>query len=533
MNKIILSTSVLIVAVFTVAFLYFSNISASGLTNDKALSLIPNDAALIFQFKNDLSIYEIFSDYPVFDAVIGKQKEEELSALKSVLLKSGKPSNSSLGQNIFLSFHPLENDAVAFLWVMPIPPGISGQELIESLKENNNIQYSESLVGKKRVSQLYIKSLKRIFFLQVDQNIVSGSFSRETMENSLNEKTEKIRPELVEEINRASNQNQNTPASIFVNFKNSISFLSKFLKNKPGSSFSMLNNFNGIATLNMNFKSDALMFNGITETDTSDQNYLNLFLHQQPIRNPIKRLVPDNTANYTVYGFSDYATFHKELEGLLLFRKELDQLTQTLTRIKEETGIDARRDIQKYLANEFITFQLSTQERYAAVQLTNGRQMQFFLEPVSSMYSGNIRQLNYPGLLYYYFGDGLKQFDKPFFAIVDNQMIISNSASSIERYLTRYNRHLLYENDKFMSFDQLVADRSNISIFIHTRNSGSNISSELKPGYSSIFRNDNYGLKDFYGFSYQWSSEGDHFFTNFYAGFKQKPMAAETADNLE
>jgi hypothetical protein len=146
MNKIILTTSVLIVAVFTVAYLYFSNISASGLTNDKALSLIPGDAALIFQFKNDKSIYEIFSEYPVFDAVIGKQKAEELTALKSVLLNSGRIFRNTLGQNIFLSFHPLQNDSIAFLWIMPIPSDFKSSEFLESIKENNAIRYKESII---------------------------------------------------------------------------------------------------------------------------------------------------------------------------------------------------------------------------------------------------------------------------------------------------------------------------------------------------------------------------------------------------
>lgn len=532
MNKIILTTAVLLVAVFTVAYLYFSNISASGLTNDKALSLIPADAALIFQFKNDKSIYEIFSDYPVFDAVIGKQKAEELTALKSVLLSSGRVFRRTLGQNIFLSFHPMQNDSIAFLWIMPIPPDFKASEFLESVKENNSIRYKESVIGKNAISELYIIPLKRTFYLQVAENIVSGSFSKEAMEHSLDEKAEKIGTTLVEEINKASNQNQNTPASIFFNFRNSIPLLSKILNSKPGSSFSLLNNFTGIATLNMNFKSDALMFNGITKTDSTDENYINLFLHQKAIKNPIKRLVPDNTANYIAYGFSDYPKFHRDLKTLLNSRKEMEQLNETLNTIKEETGIDVDRDIKKYWADEIISFQLSTQERFAALQLNNGREMQFFLEPLSSRYSDNIRHLNYPGLFYYYFGDALKSFNKPFFAIVDNQMIISNSPSAIQRYLSSYSRHLLYENDRFMSFDQLVADRSNISVFIHTKNSASNISAGLRPAYAEIFKSNDYDLKGFYGFSYQWSSEGDHFFTNFYAGYRQKPVAAEVRDSL-
>ena len=128
---------------------------------------------------------------------------------------------------------------------------------------------------------------------------------------------------------------------------------------------------------------------------------------------------------------------------LLKVRKELPNLNETIDQIRNETGINVDRDIKKYSAYEFITFQLSTQERFGAIQLTNGRQMQFFMDPISLEYAGNIRQLAYPRVLYYYFGDAFKQFNKPFFAIVDNQMIVSNSARALQRYLNRYSRNLL------------------------------------------------------------------------------------------
>lgn len=277
------------------------------------------------------------------------------------------------------------------------------------------------------------------------------------------------------------------------------------------------------------------MFNGITKTDTNHQNYINLFLHQKAVKNPIRRIVPANTANFIAYGISDYNIFHSDLKHLFKLRKELDQLNSTLTQVRNETGIDPDRDIKKYWSNEFINFQLSTQEKFAAVQLTNGRQMQFFMEPLSLEYSENIRQLNYPGILYYYFGDAVKQFNKPYFTIIDNQMILSNSARSLQRYLSSYNQNLLYATEKFENFDQLVADHSNISIFIHIKNSRSNIKSSLKPAYANNFKSDEYGLKEFYGLSFQWTSESEHFFSNFYAGFENNPSTtalSAVADSL-
>ena len=535
MNKIYLTTFVLLVAVFTVAYLYFSTISAGSRNNDKALSLIPHDAALILTFKNDKDVYEIFRDYTVFDAIAGKQKQEEISALKSILLNSDRIFQGSRGQNIFLSFHPLKTDSIAFLWIMPLPQEINDSDVINALKSNNALIYRENTIADLPIIEATVKSLNRPFYIYVNKNVVLGSFSQTAMESSLNVNSVKISADFTDEINKASNPNQNAPASVFVNYRSSIPFISNFFKNKLGGNFSLLNDFNAIASLNLNFKSDALMFNGMTKPDTTQNSYLNLFLNQQPVKNPIKRVVPGNTANFIAYGVSNYNTFHRDLTQVLKKRNEIEKINTSLNLIRGESGINVDRDIKKYWGNEFITFQLSTQEKFAAVKLTNGRQMQFFMEPLSSEYSPTIRHLNYPGLLYYYFGDGFKQFNKPFYTIVDNLMILSNSPGSLNRYLTRYSRNPLYENDRFLLFDQLVADQSNISVFVHTQNSRSNIKSYLKPEYAKPFISDSHSLKEFYGFSYQLNSENDQFFTNFYGGYAEEAAdspLSETPENL-
>ncbi|NEU09508.1 hypothetical protein GZH53_14375 [Flavihumibacter sp. R14] len=523
MNKIILTTVFLTVAVFTVAYLYFSNISAGNRNNDKALSVIPNDASIIFEFKNDQSIYELFSDYTVFDAVIGKQKQDEIKALKSFLFSFGPFIQATQGKSIYLSFHPLA-DSVSFLWTMPLPENIDSREVSEILTKNKTIIFREGTGAGPVYSETYIPSVKKTFYFQAGQGVLSGSFSKPLLQNSMDTKGPKIDEEMANEIMKANQQNQNTPATIFINFRNSVPFLAKFLKGKPDGSFSLLNNFNAIATLNMNFKSDALMFNGITTTDTIKQNYINLFLHQKAVKNPIKRILPDNTSNFISYGISDYEAFHNDLKKLLKLRNELEQLTAFMISIREESGINTDRDIKKYWDQEFMTFQLSTQEKFGAIHLTNGRQLQFFMEPISTEYSEGIRHIEYPGIFYYYFGDAFKQFNKPFYAIIENHMILSNSPGSLRRYVDRYSQNLLVSDERFMDFDQYVADRSNISIFVHNKNSQSNYTSNLKSAYAKNLNSSTKGQKDFYGFSYQWTSESDHFFTNFYAGYSQVPV---------
>lgn len=113
----------------------------------------------------------------------------------------------------------------------------------------------------------------------------------------------------------------------------------------------------------------------------------------------------------------------------------------------------------KLWAKEMSTLHLSTTESLAIIKLSDGSKLQFSLDPMSSFYSPTVRRMNYSNLFYFYFGDPMKKFSKPFFTITDNLLILSNSPASIQRFLDNYNAgRLLYKTDSYIKFDQLVAD---------------------------------------------------------------------------
>jgi uncharacterized membrane protein YukC len=70
MKKIIGITIILVLSVISLAYVYFSNLTVKSRNNDRILSEIPANATVIFQYINEKSLYEIFTDYTVFDTTI-------------------------------------------------------------------------------------------------------------------------------------------------------------------------------------------------------------------------------------------------------------------------------------------------------------------------------------------------------------------------------------------------------------------------------------------------------------------------------
>jgi len=528
MKTIIGIIAALLIAVVSVAYLYFSKLNIKSRSNNRILSEIPSDASVVLQHQNDQSLYDIFKNYTIFDTIAGPQKKVEIHWLTNFITKNTALNPIISGQKVFLSFHPTKTDSVHFLWSMQLKESINE----EAIRKISTSDTSNQIVTSQEKSQnLFLiknKTLNRVFFLAIDEGIARGSFNKDLLLRSLDKNSEKIDPEFIKTINEGVRKDENALANLFINYDRQ-GFFKPFFKNDLSGNFKIFQSFSGYSSLSLNYKSDDLIFNGLTNISDNKSNYTKLFLNQSPVKNTIKRILPYNTSNSLIYGLSSYSTFHNELNSLFKERKELDTLIKQMSRITSETGVNPDRDIKKLWGNELSAVQLSTYENLVIIKVTNGTQMQFYLEPLSSIYSEPIRKINFESLFYNFWGDPLKKYAKPFYIITDNLLIISNSPGTLQRYLKDYNsERFLLKTEAFTQFDQLVGDQCNISFILHFNNSTSILKNLLKKNYAVNFSSEQHGINDLYALSYQLASNKDHFFTNLYTGYKKISATTDT-----
>ncbi|MFA6946772.1 MAG: hypothetical protein WC220_12820, partial [Pedobacter sp.] len=470
MKKIIGITAALVLAVLSLAYLYFSNLNVKSRSNDRVLSEIPADASLVFQYPNDKSLYDIFRDYTVFDTIIGTQHKNELAWLKSLLISNREIAYVTEGQKVFLSFHPSKTDSVNFLWSVRLKQNIETEELHRTLIEIPGIRITNRNRSGNAILEISSANMYRTFYLHIDKGIARGSFSADLLSQSIDPKAKKISQAFIKEINAGLKKDANALANLFINYDKP-GVLKPFFGRKLNDNLELFESFTGYSSLELNYKSDVMMFNGITGISAEKDSYIRIFLHQKPIKNIIKRVMPYNTSSSIAYGISDYAGFKKELDNLFETRKELDTLNKQLNTITSETGINPERDMVKLWGNELCTLHLSTSENLAIIRVNDGSKLQFFLDPLSAAYSESVRKMKYGNLFYFYFGDPLKRYSKPFFTITDNLLILSNSPNSIQRFLNDYNsERFLHKTEAYIQFDQLVADQSNVSFVLYIKN---------------------------------------------------------------
>jgi hypothetical protein len=272
-----------------------------------------------------------------------------------------------------------------------------------------------------------------------------------------------------------------------------------------------------LAALNLNYKTDALMFNGYTNIiKNKPASYLNLFTAQQPVVNELKEIFPSTTAyamNMAVSDPKQFTTDLSEFHTKAGLKAEKDQL---FAKIKAETGINLNTEFNGLLNHEFAVITTRYYEKMAIITVKDGSKLRPFMINISGMITDDIGQFNYNKLPFFLLGDAFNGFRRPYFRIIDNYLILANTSKELESYNdTYFNRKFLNKTDQYIRFDNLVAERSNVAFFINFKNAQPILKAELKSDFYDDYIHNMLSWKNYYAGSYQFTASDKNFYTNF------------------
>jgi hypothetical protein len=516
MRKHFIITLILLIVVAYVTVVYFKNLNPPGTHTSKVLNAIPDNASLVFEFNNDDGFYDIFKDNKLFTALIGKQQLGELDTLRQQLLQNPLLGKYFTGQNLFISVHPSQTKNIALLITMTAAKGL-GPVVIHALSKqpNSGLLITPFHTAGKQGYIFYINLLKKRFYLvSNDDDIFSGSFSKELIDQSAAYKKVK---NIQSFVLLPEQQNVNSLANLYVNYSRLDSLFDQLFKNKNTDIFKSFRLLPGFGALSLNYKTEALMFNGATTIQPDKPvSYLNLFTNQQSVTNHLKDIFPSTTAYATNFSVSDPTKFGKNLAQWYTkagLKKEEDAL---FSNVQAETATDVQGRFDSLLGNEFALITTRYFEKLAIVSVTDGSRLNLLLTGISKMTNENTGQFSYDKLPFFLLGDAFSIFRRPYFLIVDNYLVLANSSGELKSYYDSYiNRKFLSKNDQYEQFDNLLAAQSNIAFLLIFKNAEPIFKRDMNAGFYDAFETNNPGWKSFYGASMQFTTADKNFYTNF------------------
>jgi hypothetical protein len=514
MKRLVITTIILLLATAWVTVLYFKNLNPPGLHTSEVMSDIPGSAAVIFEYTNEQSFYDIFSDNTLLNDVIGSQKLADMDTLRNRLIENPLLSKYFGGQVLFISLHPLKNNDVDLMLTMPAAKGFDISIIDKLAKQQNNglIISSTSIKGVPAYS-IYISSLKKRFYVvNKGDNIFSGSFSEELAEESAADK----KPGKKNFVPLSARQNASSLANLYVNYEQLNPIFQSLFKNNTDlfKSFRLLP---AMAAMSLDYKTDAFMFNGITTIQLNEpQSYLTLFAAQQPVINQLKDIFPSTTAYSCNFSVSDPLKFASALSQWQIkggLEKEKNAL---FDKVKAGTGVNLKSSFYSLLGNEFAIVTTRYEEKYAIISVKDGEKMQVLMMNISNRINDNTGQFNFDKLPFFLLGDAFTIFKHPYFMVEDNYLVLANSSKELASYYDSYlNRKFLNKTDAYNQFNDLLSERSNVSFFINFKAIQPLLKRDMQPGFYDAFEKNVPGWKDFYAASYQFSAADKNFYTNF------------------
>ena len=480
---------------------------------EQVISDIPESAAVIFEFNNDNGFYDIYKNTDLFAAFIGRERLEELKTLRHQVLQNKLLSRYLNNANVFISLHPTTNNTFDFLFTLSPAKGFNSLTFDQLSKQvASGLIITPLNVGKEQGYIIYISALKKRFYvLSKANNILMASFSMALINQSIgsNNKNNSFYVLLSDQ------QNANSLASLYVNYQQVSLLLNQLVKNKSSDIFDLFPQFNGSSALNLNYHSDALMFNGATYVKPGKKGYVDLFTGQQPVINHLKDVFPSTTAYAATFSISDVEKFKSALndyqqeDGLKVETRKL------FSQVKQETRATINQSFYGLSGSEFALVTTRYLEKFAIITTIDGSKLKTLLTTISTMTTENIGQLNYDKLPLYLLGSPFSIFKRPYFMVVDNYLILANSMAELNSYSDTYiNRKFLSKNDRYDQFDNLQAGQSNLSFFINFKNAYSVFKNNIDYDINNFKEGEN-NWGSFYGASWQLTAADKNFYTNF------------------
>jgi len=506
MKRIYITLAVLLIGMIGMAYLYFSNLKTETSVNDLSLNAATANSGLIFSFDNDKSFYEILAGQELFQQVLGEAKSKKLSSLRNNLAAHPAIANLFSGQKIYISIQPSIKDTVSFLISTQLKPNTALKSLFNSL--------NSSKLKTNKIDNYYQVTFadSSTFFIGIKDMLVIVSDAASIISNCL--KQEKNTDQnFISYIKANSRFNKNTLANLFIDFNKLPILLKSILNSNLYGELSLFNKQNSFAALSYNFSKEKLLFNGSTEV-FDNNSYFKLFSNIPEQRLTINNIIPEKAANFTIYALVNYSDWRKELHNWMIANKQEEKTNQLIANIKQKYGLDLNETFPKYFKNQLLTFQLQTGEKFGAIALSNGEKVNQLMLDLSSEYAQGISIFREEGIPFAYFGEPFKKFERPYYTIIDNYLIMANNASSIESFLNSYKNNSLLVNDiDYQNFSNQLSSSATISFYVNNKNSNDIFGRNLKSPFYKQYKSKS-GFKDFDAFSYQLSGDKGKFLSN-------------------
>lgn len=452
-------------------------------------SFVPNESVVVFNCKNGGQIFQEFSKEPALNSLLTisafKELSDNLKLLETVLSYEAYDLGTIFNEKnellLSLTFKDSKIEPFAVFTIDESQKEVFQKIYGTSLADKNKLTAKgHDLFAFKHDSlnrELYFTFVNNLFLVGFEPGIFSEVLATDKHPKLFERQFEEVR----------KNETVSSGLHVYINYKELAVFISEITRGDDLSSLASVANF---SFLDGHTAGNEFNFSGYTYSEDSISTFIDAFTNQTPGYFEVRSIISNRTALLYYWGFDNYQRLNASLDDYWYTNFKNNE-EQRQVKFMETYAIELDK-FNSLISGEVALSVLEVQDGYhdklTYVQSPDVRELDKLIDRISVSVSGRdsvdyeifsstkIKRCSVSELPELLFGQHFEGYEKCFYAIIDDYVVLGNSAASIKLLLT----DILADNvwGKTVKINRFLEDsfeKANVGIFVNTQNAWGSI----------------------------------------------------------
>lgn len=544
---VIIISSTLVIASIFFGYRY---LKSQQVPDYNIFRLIPLDAALVVESEDFIEKIEgirkenkIWQELLVFPGF--EQFDKDLEYLTGLTRKNEIVKSIVEDNHIVASVHQWGKEDIGVLLFVKLRNARDKKFLLETVAGAITAQGTIQKRDYNSVSIYTIQNSEKVIYFSFIKGVFVYSSKSLLVENAIRQSEAEVSILNDKGFNKVQKTaGQNVDANVYLNFSKLSEIISFTLNDQEKARISAFKNFANWAELDINLKDDAVLLNGFTFSADSINNYLNIFLRQEPVDHELKTILPANTSLFISLGISNTERYINDYKSYLERQGKINNYQLTIDRYKNKYAIDLESFFKSNLDEELgIIMTDEPNQNLDAntfiVMRTRGKSLteealHDILTKIARVkgvgkenYISNLRidketkykvySIPFQSVFKTFFGPVFPSFNDQYATFIDNFLIIGSSKKSVSNFIHSNVLQKTLENDmKFEQFTNYLSSQSNFYFYTNMFRSPEYIAGFLKQSLKKDLLTNIETFKKFQAFAVQFQQNNEMIYNNLF-----------------
>lgn len=463
-------------------------------TNLQPIYLIPKDAVFIIESDTPVESWAKVSESAAWQHLQGNdyfaKLTESIQKVDTIFKNQRRLFDLFDNRSLFTSVHMYRPKEYAIFYVLDLKR-IANLKLLKTYLNtllNENYILSKRNYHQHEILEVLDKESKKTLHLAFIKNQMVASYTHTLVEASIDQYQE---PDIGRDLDFIA-INQKVGYDDLVRLYVQYEYLDdyyRYFSNQPTEWVNRVSEnflFSGFSfDLNNTSKITA---DGFTNISLKQENYLEALQKSGKAERTVPKIAPEQTALYISYGFDSFAAFYENFEAVQKANdsEAYNNYLEGIQKVERLLKIDVKKNFVDWIGEEIALLQIKSQivkgkNDLALVLKTKDveaakQNLEIVLRQIKKKtpvkfkavhYKGHeINFLSIKGFFKILLGNRFSEFDKPYFTIIDEYVVFSNSPNTLKSMISNVvDEKTLDASETFAAFNKEFESESSLFVY--------------------------------------------------------------------